>query len=265
MSEYICKRCNKEFDNYVSLRKHSSRVHKIKSSDFYVEFYLNGEHPTCKCGCGEQTTWFNGEFREYKKGHIARIHNNWGHNQKAINKSAETRRNQYANGEREPWCKGLTKETDKRIRNLAKKASNTINSNPDELKRRSNNMRKNRLNGTIPTLYGKSSSQWNGGSSSINMLIRNDKRLYENWIYPILKRDEFKCVDCNSTKQLEVHHNDKTMADIISEFVDKSKEYTFDEKKSIVSDVIQYHTLENVSGVTLCKNCHTKLHPSYNI
>jgi hypothetical protein len=55
------------------------------------------------------------------------------------------------------------------------------------------------------------------------------------------------------------------MADIISEFVDKSKEYTFDEKKSIVSDVIQYHTLENVSGVTLCKNCHTKLHPSYNI
>lgn len=265
MKEYVCKRCNKEFDNYLSLRKHSSRIHKIKSSDFYVEFYLNGEYPTCKCGCGETVTWFNGEFREYKKGHIARIHNNWGHNQIAIDNSAETRRNQYANGERESWCKGLTKETDDRIQNLAKKVSNTINSNPAELERRSNNMRKNRLNGTIPTLYGKNSSQWNGGSSSINMLIRNDKRLYENWIYPILKRDGFKCTDCDSTNQLEVHHNDKKMADIISEFVDKSKEYTFEEKKLIVDSLIEYHTIENVSGVTLCKECHTKLHPSYNI
>ena len=68
MKEYVCKRCNKEFDNYVSLRKHSSRIHKIKSSDFYVEFYLNGKHPTCKCGCGENVTWFNGEFKEYKRG-----------------------------------------------------------------------------------------------------------------------------------------------------------------------------------------------------
>jgi hypothetical protein len=263
MKEYVCKRCNREFDNYVSLRKHSSRVHKIKSSDFYVEFYLNGEHPTCKCGCGEQTTWFNGEFREYKKGHIARIHNNWGHNQKAINKSAETRRTQYANGERKSWCKGLTTKTDIRVKEYGKLVSNAFT---DDRKREyAVRMRKNRLNGTIPTLYGKSSSQWNGGTTPINNMVRSDKRLYENWIYPILKRDEFKCVDCNSTKQLEVHHNDKTMADIISEFVDKSKEYTFDEKKSIVSDVIQYHTLENVSGVTLCKNCHTKLHPSYNI
>jgi len=265
MSEYICKRCNKEFDNYVSLRKHSSRVHKIKSSDFYVEFYLNDEHPTCKCGCGEQTMWFNGEFRQYKKGHIARIHNNWGHNQTAIDNSAETRRNQYANGEREPWCKGLTKETDKRIWNLAKKASNTINSNPDELKRRSNNMRKNRLNGTIPALYGKSSSQWNGGSSSINMLIRNDKRLYKNWKYKILKRDGFKCKECNTGHNLEVHHNKQTMSEILSIYVDKTKDYTFNEKKVIVDKIIEYHTIENVSGVTLCKNCHMKLHPSYNL
>ena len=128
-----------------------------------------------------------------------------------------------------------------------------------------NRMSKNRLKGTVPTLYGKKSSQWKGGTSPINNMVRSDKRLYENWIYPILKRDEFKCTDCNSAKQLEVHHNDKKMADIISEFVDKSKEYTFDEKKLIVDTVIDYHTLENVSGVTLCKECHTKLHPSYNI
>lgn len=263
MKEYVCKRCNKEFDNYDSLRRHSSRIHKIKSSDFYVEFYLNGNHPKCKCGCGEQTTWFNGEFREYKKGHIARIHNNWGHNPKAIENSAETRREQFKNGERSIWNEGLTKETDDRVKlNGIAKAKSFTNEMKLEYSKR---MKKHRLNGTIPTQYDKTHSQWKGGTSPINNMIRSDKRLYENWIYPILKRDGFKCVDCNSTKQLEVHHNDKTMADIISEFVDKSKEYTFDEKKSIVSDVIQYHTLENVSGVTLCKNCHTKLHPSYNI
>lgn len=263
MKEYVCKRCNKEFDNYASLRKHSSRVHKISSSDFYVEFYLNGEHPTCKCGCGENVTWFNGEFREYKRGHISRIHNNWGHNQTAIDNSAQTRREQYKNGERDSWSKGLTKNTDIRLKKLGNRISAVFTD--DRKIEYSNRMRKNRLNGVVPTLLGKNHPKWKGGTSPINNMVRSDKRLYEKWIYPILKRDGFKCAECSSTNQLEVHHNDKKMADIISEFVDKTKEYTFEEKKLIVDNVIEYHTIENVSGVTLCKECHTKLHPSYNI
>jgi len=262
MEEHKCKRCSKEFDNYDSLRRHNGRIHKIKSKDFYVEFYLGGDYPKCKCGCGEIVNWFNGEFKEYKRGHISRINNNWGHNQTAINNSAETRKEQFKNGERSIWNVGLTKESDIRL----KKAGLKISKSYTDIRRLeySKRMRENRLGGIVPTQYGKNHSQWNGGSSTINMLVRNNKRLYENWIYPILKRDNFKCTNCGSTDRLEVHHNDKTMASIISEFVDKTKEYTFEEKKTIVDGVIKYHTVKNVSGKVLCNQCHTELHPSYN-
>lgn len=48
----------------------------------------------CKCGCGEivNKTW--------ARGHASRVHNNWGHNPKAVKKSTNTRREQYKNGER---------------------------------------------------------------------------------------------------------------------------------------------------------------------
>ena len=60
-----CKRCNKEFDKYESLRKHTSRIHKISSQDFFIETYLNGIHPTCKCGCGKITSWKGNKFCNY--------------------------------------------------------------------------------------------------------------------------------------------------------------------------------------------------------
>jgi len=106
MQQFQCKICNKEFESYDSLRRHSGNVHKIKSEQFNVDFYHNGIHPTCKCGCGEETN-FNGRgFKDYKRGHIARIHNNWGHNQKAIDNSSNTRREQFKSGERIQWNKG---------------------------------------------------------------------------------------------------------------------------------------------------------------
>ena len=109
---FQCKRCKKDFDKYESLRKHSSRIHKISSELFYREFYLNGKEPEpvyCKCGCGNITTYKGiGRWYDYCKGHIARIHNNWGHNQKAIDASSATRREQFKSGERTIWNKGLT-------------------------------------------------------------------------------------------------------------------------------------------------------------
>lgn len=262
MEEYKCKRCDKEFDNYTSLRIHTARTHKIKSPDFYVEFYLDGKKPTCKCGCGEYVKWNNNKYRDYLQGHIARVHNNWGHNKSAIMKSAETRREQFKNGEREVWNVGLTKETDDRVKQNGVKVSTAFT---DERKiEYSDRMRKNRLDGTILTLYGKNHSQWKGGSSSISCMIRSDKRLYTNWIFPILKRDGFKCTKCESTTSLEVHHNNINFAEIISNYLDKNKEYTFHQKKDIVDQIIEYHTLVNVSGVTLCKQCHMEEHPSYN-
>ena len=118
MKEYKCKRCDKIFKKYSSLRKHVGRIHKIHSNDFYVEYNLNGIWPLCKCGCEQKVKWsaqLKG-FRDYCAGHQSRVVNNWGHNKKAIEKSAETRRQQYANGERFVWNDGLTKDVDNRVK-----------------------------------------------------------------------------------------------------------------------------------------------------
>lgn len=129
---YECKLCDKKFNNYESLRKHSGRTHKIPSEQFYVEFYLNGIHPVCKCGCGETTKFTGHGFKEYKQGHISRIKNNWGHNQKAIDNSAQTRRTQYKNGERKVWNDGLTKETSNVVKLIGEKCKKENNPNRAE-------------------------------------------------------------------------------------------------------------------------------------
>ena len=76
-------------------------------------------------------------------------------------------------------------------------------------------MKKQKRDGTLPTLYKEQSSRWKGGVSSVQIVSRNDKRLYEQWKYPILTRDQFKCVECGHNKDLHVHHNDERYSDII--------------------------------------------------
>lgn len=141
--EYNCKICSSSFESYESLRKHSSRVHKVHSNQCYVDFYLNGVWPTCKCGCNER---IDPQCRDekmhvtdpdhcfwkqsYKRGHVSRIKNNWGHNAIAVKKSHETQKKMYESGELKvwnkglknvqiPWNVGLTKSTDKRIEQQA--------------------------------------------------------------------------------------------------------------------------------------------------
>ena len=128
-------------------------------------------------------------------------------------------------------------------------------------------MSKMRKDGTIPTLYGKDSSRWQGGISAVNQIARADKRLYDLWKYPILIRDGFKCTRCSNTTLLHIHHDKETFSDIIKKVMtieDYEKIEDFDRKKEISDKVIQYHIKNNVSGVTLCRDCHNKLHPSLN-
>lgn len=264
---YKCKVCNNiEFNNYNSLSKHMSRTHKINSDQFYVDYYLNGVWPLCKCGCGTKTNWNYPKnfFGEYIRGHSSRIKNNWGHNQKAIGKSSETRRKQYKLGERRVWNDGLTID-DLRVRNNIDKCKSAINSNPNELKRRSDLMKTNRLNGIIPTLRGPQHSQWKGGVSEINVLARSRTRLYKEWKFPILVRDGFKCVECGKTSPLHVHHDKEQMCEIIARhIVDGINPKTFEEKEFIADAVVDYHIKNSVSGITLCDECHNKIHPSLN-
>lgn len=119
---YNCPSCDFNSDNINSLRIHASKRHHISSEDLYLHVILSGVKPTCKCGCGS-TTKFNGlvlGYSEYVRGHAARVNNNWGHNESAREKSIETRREMWKNGEIKGWCAGLTKN-DPRIAAIVQK------------------------------------------------------------------------------------------------------------------------------------------------
>jgi very-short-patch-repair endonuclease len=168
MEKYKCKRCDKVFDNYISLRKHAGRLHKIKSENFFAEFYLNNIRPTCKCGCGEYTEFATDHYKDYKRGHISRIKNNWGHNQKAIDNSSKTRRLQFEVGERKVWNDGLTKETDERVANQGKMSTKENN----------------------PIRALKISKSLKGIPKSIEHNVKNSKHWQEYWSDPIHREEQ---------------------------------------------------------------------------
>jgi hypothetical protein len=259
---FKCEEHNKEFNCYDSLRKHYSRVHKVNSVDFYIKYNLNGIQSLCKCGCGQITTWNGHGFRDYRKGHIARIVNNWGHNLDAINKSSETRRQQFKNNERLVWNKGLNKETDIRIKKYGQTISN--NFTDEQRKNYSERMKKEWVVGKLYAISGINSHNWKGGISHISCIIRSNSRYYREWIYPILVRDKFTCQHCGFQGKLEAHHTEQQYSDIVKLFIERKKEYTYEEKLIIAEQVIDYHIKNNVQGITLCKFCHKKEHASYN-
>ncbi len=265
--KYTCKRCSKGFDNYESLRRHVGRIHKIHSITFHVEFNLDGVWPLCKCGCNQKVKWgaFEKKFRDYCQGHQSRVNNNWGHNPKAIEASSKTRREQFDKGERKVWNAGLS-EFDQRVKNNLINLKVVVKSEPHR-KMRSRRMKEDRLNGTVPTLFGKDHPNWRGGVSSIQQIARASTTLYKDWKYPILVRDGFKCTKCPNFKDLHVHHDEDTFSDIIKKVMTiddfENIEY-FDRKKEISERVVQYHIINKIHGITLCKDCHGELHPSLN-
>ena len=201
----------------------------------------------CKCGC--KTVVKN----EWVRGHVARVHNNWGHNPKAIKNSAKTRREQYKSGERKVWNDGLTIE-DERVKENCKNLVKWNTSNKAK-KVKSSNMKKQWKSGNLKVLYGKDSSQWQGGTSPLSARVYASNKLYKEWKYPILKKAGFKCKECGSSKDLHIHHNKEMMNEILKKFTGKSNP---------VKKVVDYHVHNKISGVVLCYKHHKKQHPSLN-
>lgn len=65
--KFICPTCNKEYKSYNGLSVHYSKTHNKTAEDLYIDYKLNGEKPTCKCGCGEETEFMNGRsgFKQF--------------------------------------------------------------------------------------------------------------------------------------------------------------------------------------------------------
>ena len=105
MTEFTCTECNREFNSYKSLQNHNSRTHKIKGIQTFINVYHGGIHPKCKCGCDQELNYQNGKFGEYIRGHVARTNGGF-YTREGIDKSSETRRQQYRSGTRKQWNTG---------------------------------------------------------------------------------------------------------------------------------------------------------------
>jgi very-short-patch-repair endonuclease len=112
-----CKECNREFESLDSLRRHRTQKHGVNAEQTYIDYVLDGIKPTCKCGCGEKPKYLgiDAGYRDYIRGHAARVNNNWGHNPEVLKKSHETQKKMHDSGELNIWNKGLTIE-DGRVR-----------------------------------------------------------------------------------------------------------------------------------------------------
>lgn len=145
-----CEICGEEKDSKI-LGRHVRNSHRISALEYAIKYLRHPKKPPlCACGCGERITIWNGinsGYNKYIKGHDVRTRT-----QESRNKISETLKRKYKNSEIEPWNKGLTKETDERM----KKISENLEGNlvPEEIKIKISETVKNiHKNGTV---YGES-------------------------------------------------------------------------------------------------------------
>ncbi len=139
MKEINCQFCDlvlkspKELINHY-FNKHRKEYKLLGKAEIIVKkLYYNNELSLCQCGCKEIVTYFspvNNEYSKYKHGHYTRIHNPTRDNpeigKKAIANAHKVLHESYRNGTRTNWIKGLTKETDERLKIKSEKAKGRI-------------------------------------------------------------------------------------------------------------------------------------------
>lgn len=256
---FKCPECGQyETTKLDSLRIHCQKKHSLPTRKLYALLFLSeGKEPTCACGCGEPTKFLTLQkgFSEYVLGHAARVNNNWGHNLAAREKSLKKRRDEGL-WSRDPWNRGKTKENDLEFAKIAEKAYGSL-----EFKsRRSKVMKQQWQEGVISPLTGSAHSNWKGGTSALQPLVRS--HLHSVWVYPKLKASGFRCTKCGSTDSLEVHHDSERFASILFKAVQELGEpgESFEKKHLIAEWVTNYHIEKNVSGMVLCNGCHDGEH-----
>jgi len=136
------------------------------------------------------------------------------------------------------WNKGLTKETDSRVKKISDLMKNTNFS--DEHR---NKIRLSRL-GKI----GKDANNWKGGITLLHFQIRENPN-YQDWKIKIFKRDNFTCQNCKYFGHLIEAHHIKLFSDICKE-----------NNILNIEDAIKCNELWRLdNGITYCIKCHKLL------
>lgn len=97
------------------LQKHAAE-HGMNAQALWLLKHKVESRPVCKCGCGERTTWagwWDG-FSEFAVGHNARVES-----VEAKERRLNALKMSYSSGKNVGWSKGLTKETDERVKTRA--------------------------------------------------------------------------------------------------------------------------------------------------
>lgn len=102
---FKCNHCNKEYDTFNGLAKHSAKAHNVSGMELYMLTHNIIEIPKCKCGCGQEVNFQLGKFGEFIRGHKARMTGGF-YSEAGLEKAAATRKKQFASGERIQWNKG---------------------------------------------------------------------------------------------------------------------------------------------------------------
>lgn len=187
----------------------------------------------CQCGCGQDTKAHSGYLPEHEPLKLCAC----GCGEKVKTRTAIYRRGHWPSG--------------------AKKGAETRKGNLQWLQ----NVKEAARKRTSCGLRGELNPAWKGGISGVSFMVHADKKLFKTWKRPILERDRFECQHCGQQGNLHVHHNDVMMADIIAMFVPEDrKALSHDQKKVICERVAKHHVENNISGISLCKSCHTKEH-----
>lgn len=272
--------CRQLFHSIISLSVHYRKRHEKTAKTLYMALHTNGKPQSCKCGCGEETRFLDitRGFSVYKVGHNSRVSNNYQTDGSAES-SLATRRAMLEAGEWKPfvcnntgqrWSKGKTKITDERIKRAVEKLS------PKEIRRRSEAMKQAWKSGRIQPLVGAQHPKWKGGVSGLVTSCHANKKLYEEWKYPLLAAAGFACSVCGVNKgPFEVHHDKERMSDIVHNIaiahgwndyyaLTPSKD-SYELKVAIVEAVATYHIDNHVSGIVLCERCHKTEHAGYNL
>lgn len=104
-----------------------------------------------------------------------------------------------------------------------------------------------------PNSQGSKNHNWKGGLTGWRKLARG--RLNEHFVRPIMERDNFKCRWCNSTKNIVVHHHNRSFMEIVNFVEIKTSR---DDVEKFITAIVDEHNLSD--GITLCKICHDNYH-----
>lgn len=177
-----------------------------------------------------------------------------------------------------PWNKGLTKE-DSRVNINTKNANKARNQlikdgkliiwnkgltiEDPRVNQYTKKMKLKQIKGKPNFKLRKSISKVGESYRSFIQLFR--RRLYIEWVFPILVRDDFKCTICGSNKKLEVHHQKEyrfLYQKAIKELnfnTTNWKKWTEEDILKLEKKMLEYHQIQD--GKTVCDLCHSILDP----